>query len=111
MLIAQEIDAGTLTIVKLSELIDFNTKVANRLGIKLSWCFENGNIIGRIKDGNKTIWKKDYNSEHTHVIIARMHYDFYLYLTDLSDTRHQMKRRKQINDAYEAKQSSTKRRY
>jgi hypothetical protein len=75
------IDNGTMTLSNLSQIICCNIGQATEYGVKLSWCFEDGKICGRVKKGDVTVWKKYYEGEHTHVMLARMNWDFSGYLS------------------------------
>jgi len=90
------IDAGTMTLSNLSEIVNCNIAQANIYKIKLSWCFEDGKICGRVKRGSLTVWKKYYEGEHIHILLARMNWDFSCYINKLGEAFRAERDRKEV---------------
>lgn len=87
MSIRRQIDDGTLTLSKLSALITSNEVISKEWEIRLKWGFKMGKLFGKVMDGPFIVHEIFYEGDYTHVLLARMHYDFSVALQSLIDTK------------------------
>jgi len=86
MSIPRRIEDGTLTLGTLSKLVTSNEVLSKEWKVKLTWGFKLGKLYGKVIDG-PFVQEKFYEGEYTHILLARMHYDFSLALQPLIDKK------------------------
>jgi len=87
MSIARKIEDGTLTLGTLSKLVTSNKVLSEEWKIKLTWGFKLGKLYGKVTDGPFVVQEKFYEGEYTHILLAKMHYDFSLALQPLIEAK------------------------
>jgi len=96
MSIPRQIEDGTLTLGTLSKLVTSNEVLSKEWKVKLTWGFKLGKLYGKVVDG-PFVQEKFYEGEYTHILLARMHYDFSLALQPLIEAKQRAIRLASLN--------------
>lgn len=78
MTFKDKIHYGFLTLNELSTLIDQNKKHAATLNIYMKWEITAAGITATLKERDFLIYKNTFTGNYTHVMLAKMHYNWSL---------------------------------